>query len=249
MTYRDFEIPKKNGFRKISAPSKKLLRFQQSLLPKLNKYVGMYAVKYGVDDVIHGFRYNHNCASAAHKHKGFNTTLMMDISNFFNSITREHFKPFKFAKIPDECFHAEGYTAQGFATSPVLANLAIIPALAEIKLHLSETFDSFSFTIYADDFQISTNETNSVFLLETIADKIEEILRNYNLEINRNKTRIAFAKYGYRRILGINVGSDHIRSTRKIKRKIRAAKHANNGQSLGGLRNWAANRLPRKYKK
>ena len=60
-------------------------------------------------------------------------------------------------------------------------------------------------------------------------------MKTYNLTINPKKTRIHHAKHGNRRILGIQVGEHAIYPNRKLKKKIRAARHQNNGPSLGGL--------------
>jgi len=70
MTYKDFQIPKKNGFRLISAPDPQLLAEQQSKLPELNEILKVLALQYDVDDVIHGFRYKRNCVTAARLHIG-----------------------------------------------------------------------------------------------------------------------------------------------------------------------------------
>lgn len=244
MTYRDFQIPKKNGFRLISAPDPQLLAFQQAILPELNEALDLLSTEYGLSDVIHGFRYNHNCVTAARLHIGYEATLSMDISAFFNSVTREHFTGTGM-NLPDQLFHAEGYTAQGFATSPILANIAILPALKEIQEYLNTLNIDHVLTIYADDIQISTNIPDVEFQIFFIAKVITDILATHNFKINPHKTHIAYAKYGYRRILGINVGQNEIRMTRKIKRKIRAARHQSNGPSLGGLTTWSLNLLPK----
>jgi len=246
MTYRDFQIPKKNGFRKISAPSPALLRAQHSLLSELNLVLDAISKTENLDNIIHGFRNNHNAVTAAILHIGYSTTLMMDISNFFNSVTKEHFSHLNI-NLPEYVFHQEGYTAQGFATSPILANIAIIPALKEINSYLLSLNITYSFTIYADDIQISTDINDVEFQIFVLAKKVKEILHRHRFSLNTNKTRIAYAHYGFRRILGISVGEFAIQPTRKIKRKIRAARHCKNIPSLGGLTNWANLRLPKAY--
>jgi len=244
MTYRDFQIPKKNGFRLISAPDTELLSFQKSILPELNEALEVIANEHNVNNLIHGFRYNHNCITAAQQHIGYQVTLLMDISNFFNSVTREHFN-YTHLYLPNEVFHADGYTAQGFATSPILCNIAIIPALAEIKEYLENLGIENTVTIYADDLQISTNIPDVEFQIFSLSKAVTDILNKYNLKINPSKTHIAYAKYGYRRILGVNVGNTEIKPTRKLKRRIRAARYQQNSSSLGGLVTWSRNLLPR----
>ena len=56
----------------------------------------------------------------------------------------------------------------------------------------------------------------------------------HQLTINPKKTRIRHAKFGNRRILGIMV-DDSLKPSRKLKKKIRAARFQRNGPSLGGL--------------
>ena len=102
--------------------------------------------------------------------------------------------------------------------------------------------DRFAFTVYADDIQISTNYKS---LIPTIIHNVNSFAVNNGFTINRNKTRVRRSINGYRRILGINVGSDHIRATRKTMRKIRAADHQGNYHSKGGLVTWSKNLLPK----
>jgi hypothetical protein len=101
----------------------------------------------------------------------------------------------------------------------------------------------FAMTIYADDIQISTNIENIDFQINYIALKVTDILRNNGFTINPHKTRVHYSKYGKRRILGVNV-DNYITPTRKLKRKIRAARHQKNINSLNGLNEWASCKRP-----
>ena len=249
MTYRNFEIPKKNGTRKISAPSEELLRYQRGKLHELNGALDYLTYLHNVTDVIHGFRNNHNCITAARQHIGYEVTLSMDISNFFFFFTREHFE-YTDLNLPAQLFHAEGYTAQGFATSPILSNIAIIPALKEIQNYLTALGVKYSLTIYADDIQISTNLPDVEFQIFSLVAVVTAILKKYKFTVNSGKTRLAYAKYGYRKILGVNVGRESLEMTRKLKRKIRAARHQAShnptaASSLGGLVTWSRMLLPK----
>jgi len=243
-TYTEHTIPKRNGkVRKICAPDADLLRYQRSKLPDLYRMFTARAYSHGVDDVFHGFVPDKNCVTAARAHIGYDMTLMMDISEFFDSVQRSVFPA---GSITDDSsfYHSEGnYCAQGYATSPILANIAIIPIIKEIQVFLSDLLnDEFAFTIYADDLQISFNyELNRRFKqrVEDIIAVVTACFTLANFRINSNKTRLRHAKYGYRRILGINVGNDHIRASRKTIRKLRAAKHSGNGPSAGGLSTWS----------
>jgi len=229
MEYREFEIPKKNGKkRKIVAPDAEL-------------------------ETFHGFIKNRNCVSAAIQHIGYAATLMMDISQFFDSVKPEHLtEEFKNDKL---LWHKDGYAAQGFPSSPMLANIAILPVIHDIlnrfkkELKTSET----RLTVYADDIQISVDYLDEIAEAERI---VKEAFAAHGFIINETKTRVKHAKYGYRRILGINVGKTSIQATRKTKRRIRAIAHnlkqiedplerKRLGQILGGITVWGKCLLPK----
>jgi len=251
LSYKEFLIPKKNKkFRKICSPSKELLKYQQSKLKDLYKIYFGLVQNTSIYDTAHGFLPDRNVVTGANKHIGFENTIMMDISDFFDSVNKDMFYKYNNTLLLDDLFyHKEGYCSQGFATSPMLANIAIIDTLKEIDNRLMDMYidkKNYAFTIYADDIQISTN-INTKQNIKNIVNTIKDILEKHNFKLNERKTRVKFAKYGYRRILGVNVGEDHIRATRKTMRKIRAAKHNNNKNSLGGLVNWSKCKTPRKY--
>ena len=260
LSYRDFLIPKKNGKpRRISAPSKELLKYQHNLMPGLYAYHMKRERELNCENIQHGFIPNRNCVTAATQHIGFKHTIIMDLSNFFDSVNTSFFP--KTITRYSHLFHKEGHCAQGFATSPILANIASLPMVNEIKQYLSSAhieavnnmnrlepgcdYTSHAFTIYADDLQFSTNCTK---LLKPIIETVTSIAESHGFKINRNKTRVRNAVNGYRRILGINVGADHIRATRKTMRKIRAADHQGNFHSKAGLTTWSLCKFPLKFK-
>ena len=260
LSYRDFLIPKKNGKpRRISAPSKELLKYQHNLMPGLYAYHAKQESVLNCENIQHGFIPNRNCVTAATQHIGYKHTIIMDLSNFFDSVNTNFFP--KTITRYSHLFHKEGYCAQGFASSPILSAIASLPMVNEIKQFLTTIhtntvnnmdrlapgvdYISHAFTIYADDLQFSTNCTK---LLKPIIETVTSIAESHGFKINRNKTRVRSAVNGYRRILGINVGSDHIRATRKTMRKIRAADHQGNYHSKGGLTTWSLCKFPTKFK-
>ena len=243
-TYDEYLIPKKKGkFRKIVAPSASLLTHQRQVLNQLNTDYAEAVRRLPIKNTAHGFVKNKNCITAAEQHIGFETTIMMDISTFFDDV--------KFTMLPQyadpSIWHAEQYAAQGFATSPMLANIAFIPALSQIHEYLDDYFIDFAFTIYADDIQISVN-TEDLEELNDIISAVTAIIETQGFRINQRKTRIRYAKFGFRRILGVNVGPTEVRATRKVMRKIRAARHQKQGPSLGGLTTWSQCHKPKHYK-
>lgn len=243
--YEEYLIPKKGGkFRKIVAPSAELLTYQRQILRTLNDDYAIAIQQTPIKNTAHGFVKNRNCITAAIQHVGYQSTIMMDISTFFDDV-----KPSMLPQYASDAnlWHKEGYAAQGFATSPMLANIAFLPALSQIHEYLGDYFYDFAFTIYADDIQISVN-TEEVDELSEIIEAITAIIENQGFKINKRKTRIRYAKFGYRRILGVNVGDTKLRATRKVMRKIRAARHQSKASSLGGLTTWSKCYKPKNYR-
>lgn len=251
--YTELEIKKKNGkIRKIVNPSRSLKTWQRRRIGTLYDLFRKEAKKKRVEDVFHGFILKRNSITAATKHIPYKVTMMFDISNFFDNVLKDTVctvVKIKDLKHYQHFFHKAGYAAQGFPTSPMLGNIALIPVMVHMRNYLLEvTNGDFALTCYADDIQISVNE-NVVPLKE-----VEQTLHNYlaleGLELNRNKTRVKYEKYGARRILGVNVTNDGILPTRKTNRKVRAVRHQVNkgepkGSVLGGLTTWQQCNLPK----
>lgn len=239
--YTTFELKKKGGgTRTICNPNRLLKAHLRHDMKRHYKKFNDLAIEAGVLDRFHGFVKKRNAVTAATKHIGFKTTIMMDISDFFGSCTKRHLE---YHDIPQRSF-VNDVLPQGFPTSPILANIAAIHAVKGIKQLLDGAFLRNEFTIYADDIAVSIDSEDYKDSAEVIRI-VTTIMEANGFQINKKKTRIKYAKYGYRRILGINVGDDHLEPTKKIKRKIRAARHQDNKSSLGGLRNWAACHLPK----
>ena len=250
MDYREFYIKKKNGKqRRICAPDAELLRYQRTLLNPLNNYFIQLEDDLFNDDVFHGFVRNRNCVTAALKHQGFAHTITLDISNCFDSI--------RFAAIPrlstpaspvtviaQQVTHKDGSLGQGFATSPILANLYLLNPIHELHQFMETQYLDFRLTVYADDIQISIPES-TYEQMNTIIAAATSILAAYRLTVNTAKTRIRHRKYGNRKVLGIQVGDTTLNPNRKLKKKIRAARHQGNHCSLGGLVTCSRMLLPR----
>jgi len=240
LSYKEYKIPKKKGFRKIVAPNPKLLKYQQKQLRTIQKVFKETAKQHNVLEHFHGFVRERSPVTAAKRLIGQTTFIQMDIANFFDSVTPDHI----FSTIPDESivkdpnlWHHEGYAAQGFATSPMLANIALIPFAKKLKGYLKYLSCKTEFHIYADDITITTNIVN--FELERqIISKVTELIEYYNFNIKPTKTRVRYTTHGYVRVLGVNIGKHDMRVPRKIRRKMRAAKHGGSYQSLGGLTTW-----------
>lgn len=231
--YRQFFIKKKNGkHRRICAPSPALLAFQRSQLHSLAHLFTsrlMLVLEQGDRDIFHGFLKDRNIVTCAEKHIGFDHTICLDISNCFDSITSTMLN----FDLDSRLFHQEGSLAQGFATSPILANIYLINPVVALLTKIRQLAPEAVLTVYADDLHISLNNSSYQKLNFIIKLAIAEFAK-HQLTINPRKTRIRHAKFGNRRILGIMV-DDSLKPSRKLKKKIRAARFQGNGPSLGGL--------------
>jgi len=236
MAYREFTIKKKNGrHRRICAPDAASLAYQRSILPNLSSiFLTKERQEFG-REVFHGFVKNRNCVTAARGHVGYAHTISLDISECFDSI---HYDTLDVAitneVVKDLVTHKDGSIAQGFATSPMLSNLYLIKPVSELIEIVDSAFSNHHVTVYADDIQISVGES-TYDELNFVIEMAVTLFKQYGLRINPRKTRIHHAKFGNRRILGIQVGNDGIHPNRRLKKKIRAARHQGNGPSLGGL--------------
>ena len=231
--YRQFFIKKKNGrHRRICAPSPELLAFQRSELHSLAQLFSSRSMSlFGPQDrdIFHGFLKDRNIVTCAEKHIGFDHTICLDISNCFDSITNTMLN----MDLDTRFFHQDGSLAQGFSTSPILANIYLTAPVSELLGTIRQIAPEVVVTVYADDLHISLNNASYQKLNLIIKLAIIEFA-NHHLTINPRKTRIRHAKFGNRRILGIMV-DDTLKPSRKLKKKIRAARFQHNGPSLGGL--------------
>ena len=231
--YRQFFIKKKNGrHRRICAPSPELLAFQRSELHSLSQFFSNRSTLiFGPHDrdIFHGFLKDRNIVTCAEKHIGFDHTICLDISNCFDSITNTMLN----MDLDPRLFHQDGSLAQGFSTSPILANIYLTAPVSELLYTIRQVAPEAVVTVYADDLHISLNNASYQKLNLIIKLAIIEFA-NHHLTINPRKTRIRHSKFGNRRILGIMV-DDTLKPSRKLKKKIRAARFQHNGPSLGGL--------------
>lgn len=250
-SYSEFSIKKKSGKqRKIVNPNASLKRYQKRAARLL--YKDFKRLSGRAFHRFHGFVPHRNPVTAATAHIGFAATGMYDFSDFFDNVRDSHLKEAGLnlsTQNLELLFHKDGYTAQGFPSSPMLTNIALIPFIKELESVLKATKAKYALTIFADDIQISLNETSRSIWKE-VGQTVKTIALSHQFKINPNKTRIKFAKYGSRRILGVNVTDEGILPTRKTNRKVRAVREQvkrglPKGQVLGGLRTWQKCHYPK----
>lgn len=181
--------------------------------------------------VVHGFMPFRSAVTNAQQHIGFNYSVSCDLKNFFDSVTKSHVtKLIKNPKIFRDCFYL-GAPRQGFPTSPLIANLAAV-RLDRLISRLIRAKNA-RYTRYADDLTISFNERSQLAEFLRI---IEKVVKKCNFQLNKRKTRFYDGSNGlFRSVTGISVSLDSIHPPRHLKRKLRAAKHQNNQQTIDGL--------------
>ena len=142
------------------------------------------------------------------KHKTENSTLTMDIYNFFPSITRKMVYDFfkkkmkcnkKVSKILSELTTYDDTLPQGFRTSPILAFYVAKPAFDEINKICKK--NKLKFTLWVDDLQISGKGCKK------IVPFVKKELKKIGLKIKDKKTQYycnEISKNGERKqIMGI----------------------------------------------
>jgi hypothetical protein len=220
-------IPKKNGTeRLIYACSKKETAKFRSILQNINQNDLKYA---------YGFIKGRNIVSAAKQHIDRDVTISMDLKDFFDTVKLSQvegkIEQYQITTnkdgyrsktdIFDECF-PDGAPRQGLATSPAIANIAgkaiddsIVRALKKLGIRCA-------YTRYADDICVSINGTGKD-IIDKVMTKMRNCIIRCGFKVNEKKTRIQYAKYGRRQILGIMVDNDNVYISRKTRRKARSA--------------------------
>lgn len=169
---------------------------------------------------VHGFVKNRNISSNAAKHLSKKYILSVDIKDFFESISTETIKEQLInigfnenaALWISKITTLNNSLAQGFNTSPVIAN--IVSKLLDEQL-INYCGDKIEYTRYADDLYFSSNE------IKPSVSEITKIIQDYGFKLNDEKTKLMIrGRNQY--VTGLTVfDSNYPRVSKKIKRNIR----------------------------
>lgn len=237
MQYRIARIPKGRGnFREVYIASENDSRRLRELLPLIEDIF----IDIDNDEVNYAFVKGRNCALNALQHTGRRYTLSLDLKDFFANVRREHVSHIIPSEILDQCL-IDGVPHQGLPTSPLIATIAFLACDQKILDSLKKNGITFVYTRYADDLIFSFDDINHKEKILTIAKKTIE---DFGFKINEKKTNLQDSKNGRVIITGIAIDGDKIQPTRRTRRKIRAAKHQNNLESMSGLIEWSKCKLP-----
>lgn len=237
--YRLVAIPKgRRGFRFIYSPEptyKARLRQHCHALRRILENDGGASLD-------HAFEPNRNCVTNALVHLGKRYLLSMDVTDFFDSITRDHLHRIPAALLDDVLI--DGAPRQGLPTSPLVANIAMLDVDHAI-VNAVRSFPDVTYSRYADDLTFGTNDAAA---LSPLKARVSSVLQRNGLAPNPRKTRIQSLGGGRIVITGVALSEFQVHPTRKSLRKLRAAINQQNMQSAAGLSEWATCSLPRTFK-
>lgn len=208
-----YYVRKRSGeLRVISSPNYILKQMQRWILSEIlsHQIVSKYA---------HGFIKNRSILTNAksHVHTKEFWVLTIDIRDFFSSITYEEvFKLFykmgyniEVSEIFAKLCTFENRLAQGFPTSPYIANLYLYQFDENMGDYIKNADDSVVYTRYADDLVFSgVKKRGYTKFIAQLIQTVESELELINLLINTKKTRIQ--KKSVKRITGLNVSANGV---------------------------------------
>lgn len=229
----------KNAHRNIYIPDvllkKRLKDMEQKILLVYKKHV--------FKEVDHAFVKDRNCVSNALEHLLCQYTLSIDIEDFFESIKKFHLNGYFSSTFLDQAL-VNGRLVQGFSTSPMLANIAMIKVDKKIMEAVGSIGANVVYTRYADDLSFSFDDGN---LSKLIYARVNAILAQHQLRINKKKTKLQNKANGRVIITGVAIDHYGVYPTRKTIKKIRAARHQSNEKSYQGLLEWSLCKLPNNF--
>jgi RNA-directed DNA polymerase len=183
--YRDFEVAKKNGSKRlISEPLPSLKEIQIWILRNI-----LYKVPSSA--FAKAYRPTVTLLENLRFHKNQPKVFTLDLENFFDSIRVEavenEFLKLGYSKIVSKLLSKlctrNGTLPQGAPTSPYLSNLVFKEADAAIAAYCKE--HKIRYTRYADDMSFS-GDFNENELLQKVTESVEKM----GLRINAKKTKL-----------------------------------------------------------
>jgi Reverse transcriptase (RNA-dependent DNA polymerase). len=221
--YSRYKIKKKNGReRRIFHPSPVLKTFQYWL-------VNNFFSKFRISDYAFAYRKGYSIKRNAQAHLNSEHILHLDISSFFESITKNHLMGLfnnnnlllDNLGVTDEdiniilniCLYNNGLTI-GSVSSPIISNIVMCSFDEKLRKKLP---DEIVYTRYADDMVFSSKN----FINNEIISVVEMLLKEYNFSLNKEKTRFMCNK-GRRAVTGIIIDDNRVSVGLKKRRKIKS---------------------------
>ena len=220
------KIPKKNGdFRTIAEPKRRLKALQRTVLKWLMAR-GIGASKYAM-----AFVKGRSIADNAKLHAGKKVVVVVDVKDFFGSITKEQvFHALKKEGINEtevsrivEICTLDGCLPQGAPTSPLLSNVVfkhVDYRLAGLAKKWENRNPGTAYSRYADDMIFSSNDA---LFQRRLLPIVEKFLTEEGFIINRAKTKVL--RNGNRQMVTGIVVNQKPNVPREERRCLRAELH------------------------
>ena len=222
--YKVFYIPKQKGYRKIvtyASPESEIYRFHSDAKKSLERH--LRHSKFAKAYIKH-----RSIITNAQAHLYNDIFVCLDIHDFFQSInhkkliaalyyeinktSRKQFTMEQCESLVKSCSLSQKGVAIGLTPSPALANIYLKEFDTKLYAWLKKQGVAKAiYTRYADDITISFKETeeNSTSIIESIVERVKELLKDFYLELNTRKTRVINLKVSnHVRITGINLVRD-----------------------------------------
>lgn len=180
-----------------------------------NKHICRYCVHY--ERMLYG-----GCDPSLYRNKTTNFKFKCDeikavfIPNFCEEVGYDSL----FKRIIEICTY-NGYTAQGFPTSPVIANIVLRGFDQTMSKHCDER--NIEYTRYADDLAFSSKHLSKEDLKKAVMQKAYRQLWGYGFKANKKKT-VFKSRAGRLKICGVVV-NEKKNVQRSVVHKFRAKVH------------------------
>ena len=222
--YKKYYIKrKKPNTRKrlIHHPSKELKFLQYIIKDKVLS-------KFKTHKAVFSYRKNKSILHNALNHVGNNYLLRIDFENFFPSITSQSIEKFFIKNNDDDLSNHDinlitkilcknKKLTIGAPTSPILSNIILYDF--DHKMECLAKDNNVSYSRYADDIFLSTNERD---VLASLLEEAKKIIKDFDLKLNDKKT-IFTSRKRKKVVTGLVLTSDKkVSIGRKKKRKIKS---------------------------
>ena len=258
----EIRVKKNNSRRRIDIPNDDLMRYQREVVEIFSNKLNLL-----FPNTVFGYVKGRNAKMLAEEHKNQFQIIKLDIKNFFPSCTLEFimnsmYRVYPFCLLSKELietilkpcmiFYDGKYRLpQGAPTSPILANIAMIPLDYELEMECIN--NGYKYSRFADDIIISHGlfydksgvDAEKRILTEIFGETIEEkemqikdirtiakkmintivkILKEENpeFELNKEKTKVLNTNCGNIWMLGVTVGCD-VKIGNKKKQRFKAS--------------------------
>ena len=208
----------------------------RQLIPQLQKIYQQNVIF----ESDHAFVLKRNCVTNASIHIEQRYVLSIDIEDFFDSINYRILSKYIPINLLEDIV-VDNKVPQGFPTSPIVANIAMIDIDELIIESLERRNPNIKYSRYADDLTFSFDNFKEKDL---IFAEVIKVFRAFGLKLNSKKTKLQDKNNGRAIITGIGVCYQTVHPTRKSLKKLRAATHQKNEKSIIGLCEWILCKYP-----